>query len=145
MINQFTPDAIINEARSWIGTPYHHQARIKHVGCDCLGLIIGIWENISQNKIYINCHYAPDWAECADNEYFALKLSGYAQQINLHERQSGDVLLFRWRPSAIAKHAAILASEERIIHAHERAGVHEISLSPWWQSRLAYVFRFHHL
>lgn len=33
---------IVNVARSWIGTPFHHQGREKGIGCDCLGLIIGI-------------------------------------------------------------------------------------------------------
>jgi hypothetical protein len=37
------PYAIVAEARSWIGTPYHHQASVKHVGCDCLGLVRGVW------------------------------------------------------------------------------------------------------
>jgi NlpC/P60 family putative phage cell wall peptidase len=34
---------IIAEARAWIGTPYHHQAARKGVGCDCLGLVRGVW------------------------------------------------------------------------------------------------------
>ena len=27
----------------WIGTPYRHQASLKGVGCDCLGLVRGVW------------------------------------------------------------------------------------------------------
>ncbi len=37
-----TRDDIIAEARSWIGTPYRHQASLKGVGCDCLGLVRGV-------------------------------------------------------------------------------------------------------
>ena len=33
-------ETIIAEARAWIGTPYHHQAALKGVGCDCLGQIL---------------------------------------------------------------------------------------------------------
>ena len=33
---------VVAEARRWIGTPYHHQARLRGVGCDCAGLIIGV-------------------------------------------------------------------------------------------------------
>lgn len=29
------------EARSWEGTPFHWQASLKGVGCDCRGLIVG--------------------------------------------------------------------------------------------------------
>ena len=27
----------------WLGTPYHHQASVRGAGCDCLGLIRGIY------------------------------------------------------------------------------------------------------
>lgn len=36
------PELIIAEARSWVGTPYHHQAVVKRVGVDCVGLILGV-------------------------------------------------------------------------------------------------------
>src|SRR5215207_7343246 len=38
-----TREQIVAAARGWIGTPYHHQASVKGVGCDCLGLIRGLW------------------------------------------------------------------------------------------------------
>ena len=41
--NTITRDAIVAEARAWIGTPYRHQASLKGVGCDCLGLVRGVW------------------------------------------------------------------------------------------------------
>ena len=34
--------ALLTEARSWLDTPYHHQGRLKGVGVDCIGLIIGV-------------------------------------------------------------------------------------------------------
>jgi cell wall-associated NlpC family hydrolase len=33
---------VIAAARTWIGTPFHHQARQKGVGVDCVGLTIGV-------------------------------------------------------------------------------------------------------
>ncbi|GGC70277.1 peptidase [Siccirubricoccus deserti] len=30
------------EARLWIGTPWHHQARLRSVGVDCGGLVVGV-------------------------------------------------------------------------------------------------------
>jgi NlpC/P60 family putative phage cell wall peptidase len=35
--------AVVAEAMDWIGTPYRHQASRKGVGCDCLGLVRGVW------------------------------------------------------------------------------------------------------
>ena len=31
---------IVTEARTWLGTPFHHQGRVKGVGVDCAGLVI---------------------------------------------------------------------------------------------------------
>jgi cell wall-associated NlpC family hydrolase len=36
------PHPIVTQARGWIGTPFHHQARLKGIGCDCLGLCVGV-------------------------------------------------------------------------------------------------------
>jgi cell wall-associated NlpC family hydrolase len=33
---------VVAAARDWIGTPFHHQARLKAVGVDCIGLVIGV-------------------------------------------------------------------------------------------------------
>ncbi|MBL0320066.1 MAG: hypothetical protein IPP74_12385 [Alphaproteobacteria bacterium] len=37
---------IISQARTWLGTPFHHQARLKGKGCDCLGLIVGVADEL---------------------------------------------------------------------------------------------------
>ena len=39
-------EAIVSEARRWIGTPYRHQASLIGVGADCLGLVRGVWRNL---------------------------------------------------------------------------------------------------
>ena len=33
---------VVVEARTWIGTRWHHLGRIKGVACDCAGLVIGV-------------------------------------------------------------------------------------------------------
>lgn len=37
---------VVEIARRWIGTPYHHQASLKGVGCDCLGLVRGVYREL---------------------------------------------------------------------------------------------------
>ena len=39
-------ETIVAAARGWLGTPYHPQASVKGVGCDCLGLIFGLWREL---------------------------------------------------------------------------------------------------
>jgi hypothetical protein len=41
-----TRPLIVAETRAWIGTPYRHQASLKGVGCDCLGLVRGVWRAV---------------------------------------------------------------------------------------------------
>ncbi len=41
-----TKDEIVAAARGWIGTPYRHQGQVKGVGCDCLGLVRGVWRDL---------------------------------------------------------------------------------------------------
>ena len=37
---------IVAAARRWIGTPYHHQGSLRGAGCDCLGLVRGVWRDL---------------------------------------------------------------------------------------------------
>ncbi|MGZ9409986.1 MAG: peptidase P60, partial [Methylocystis sp.] len=37
---------IVAAARRWRGTPYVHQASLMQVGCDCLGLVRGVWRDV---------------------------------------------------------------------------------------------------
>ncbi len=57
------PHLIVAEARSWIGTPYRHQASLKGVGCDCLGLLRGVWREVMGAEPELPPPYSPDWAE----------------------------------------------------------------------------------
>ncbi len=54
---------IIDAARSWIGTPYVHQASAKGAGSDCLGLIRGVWREIYGAEPEAPPAYTPDWNE----------------------------------------------------------------------------------
>lgn len=35
-------EEIVCAARTWLGTPFHHQGRLKGTGVDCAGLIVGV-------------------------------------------------------------------------------------------------------
>jgi len=37
------PDEVVAAARAWLGTPYRHRASVRGAGCDCLGLLRGVW------------------------------------------------------------------------------------------------------
>lgn len=137
-----TREAIVEEARSWISTPYRHQASVKGVGCDCLGLVRGVWRALVGAEPETIPPYARDWAEAGVGEPLAEAGLRHLEPIARETFGPGDVLLFRWRSNFVAKHAAIVAAPGFMIHAHDGAAVAEIAIAPWWSRRLAFAFRF---
>ena len=135
-------DDIVAAARGWTGTPYRHQASLKGVGCDCLGLVRGVWRDIYGAEPETPPPYGPGWAESSSEERFAAAGFRHLVPVDAAEMQPGDVLLFRWRPHLPAKHAAILTVPTRMIHAHDGLAVCEVTFSAWWRDHLAFVFRF---
>ncbi len=137
-----TRNDIITAARRWIGTPYRHQASLKGAGCDCLGLVRGVWRDIYGAEPELPPPYAASWAESSHHEALADAGFRHLEPVASLLFEPGDVLLFRWRSHLPAKHAAIVSSNTRMIHAHDGAAVCEVSISTWWRRRLAFVFRF---
>ena len=135
-------DEIVDAARLWLGTPYHHQASLRGVGCDCLGLVRGVWRDLCGDEPETPPPYSPSWAESLRQETLALAAGRHLQPLILTEARPGDVLLFRWREHLPAKHCAILASPDRIIHAHDGAAVAEVAFTPWWRRHLSHAFSF---
>jgi NlpC/P60 family putative phage cell wall peptidase len=133
---------IIAAARQWLGTPYAHQASLKGIGCDCLGLVRGVWRDLQGGEPEAVPAYAPDWAEAGLRETLAEAALRHLIAIDRRRFAGGDVLLFRWRAHLPAKHAAIAISETRMIHAQASAVVSEVAISPWWSRHLAFAFRF---
>lgn len=132
-------------ARHWIGTPYLHQASVREVGCDCLGLVRGVWRELIGPEPERFAPYAPDWAEATRVERLADAGFRHFCPRNVHQISEGDVLLFRWRNGAPAQHCGIATSPTHMVHAHEGACVCEVALSKFWMRRLAYVFAFPNL
>lgn len=137
---------IVALARSWFGTPYRHQASVKGIGCDCLGLVRGVYAEAFGHPTEEPPPYSRDWAEAARQETLIEAAGRHLSQIDPANALPGDVLIFRLRSGAMAKHCGILseitASRSKFIHAMEGAPVCEVHLNPWWSRRIAAVFRF---
>jgi len=139
---QTAPARIVKAARRWIGTPYHDQASVREVGCDCLGLIRGVWREVVGNEPMPVPPYSRDWGETGPVEVLADAARAAMIEIDIGDARTGDVILFRMRAGAIAKHCGILSDSGYFIHAYERSGVIEELLTLAWQRRIAFAFRF---
>lgn len=136
------PGHVIAAARRWLGTPYHDQASLRGVGCDCLGLIRGVWRDIVGPETLPVPAYARDWGETGQTEVLAEAARRVLLPVAVSEVGPGAVVLFRMRAGAMAKHCGILTEEGRFIHAYERLGVIEEPLTTVWQRRIAFAFLF---
>lgn len=134
---------IVAEARAWIGTPYRHQAARRGLGCDCLGLVRGIWRSLYGEEPETAPAYSSDWAEADGRETLMEAAGRHMRPLAIGAIAPGDMLLFRWRQNLPAKHVGIFAPGHRLIHAYDAAGgVVEGALAPAWRARIAAAFAF---
>jgi len=135
-------DDIVAAARRWIGTPYQHQASLIRVGCDCLGLVRGLWRELVGPEPEAAPPYTPDWAEAQDMETLLLAANRHFVALDPRAFRAGDVLLFRFRDHLPAKHVGVATSATHMVHAHAGACVAEVAIGPHWRKRLAGAFAF---
>ena len=141
-MSESVADAVVGEALTWLGTPYRHQGLRKGVGCDCIGLVLGIWRAVYGVEPELPGPYAPDWAEAGGEERLLRRCARHFPEKPANEMAVGDLLLFRWRPHLPAKHAGILVRQDHFVHAYEGMAVSLSALVPQWRKRIAGVFAF---
>lgn len=135
--------AVVTAARGWIGTPYRHQAAVRGAGCDCLGLIRGVWREVLGDEPEAVPAYSWDWSEPQGDEALWGAARRHLRERTKGDAGSGDLLLFRMRHGAVAKHLGIAAEgggAPTFIHAYTGHGVVESALTAPWQRRI--VARF---
>ncbi len=134
--------SVIAAARTWIGTPYHHQASMKGVGADCLGLVRGVYREVMDCEPEIPPPYTRDWGEVVSGEPLLSAAARHLTPIAVAHISPADVLVFRLRSGMAAKHCAILVSPQTMVHAMEGTAASEVVFCSWWRRHLAGAFRF---
>lgn len=127
------PAAIVAQARTWLDTPFRHQGRIKGLGVDCGGLLIGVGRELG-----LEIAEPPAYSLSPDQALFAAYLQSYA--IPVHgPMQPGDILHLAF--AGDPRHVAI-ATDVGLLHAWAKPGrVVEHRLDEVWQRRLRGVWR----
>ncbi|MEI4469840.1 peptidase [Frigidibacter sp. MR17.24] len=141
--------AVVALARGWIGTPYRHQGSLRGAGADCLGLVRGIWRERLGAEPEAVPAYTPDWSEAAREErLWAAARAHLVEVVPGAPEALGEVLLFRMRDGAVAKHLGIrsrlaaAAEGPGFIHAYSGRGVLESPLAPGFARRIVARFTF---
>lgn len=118
-----TPEAVVAEARTWLGTPFRHQGRLKHVAVDCIGLVIEVARTCGHFEA---CGLPPgfdirDYAAVPGTFRMMERFTDYCLAIPLAQAEPGHIAVFAVR--GIASHCGILAPHPggglSLIHALE--------------------------
>lgn len=112
--------AIVDAAREWEGTPYHHHGRIKGVGVDCAMLLAEVYETAGLTPHVDPGFYPPDWHFHQSGELYLDWLLRYADPVCLCCPQPGDVALYQF--GRVGSHGGIVIQWPEIIHAYLREG-----------------------
>ena len=112
--------AVVKEALSWQGTPYHHQARVKGAGVDCGMFLAEVFERAGVIPHAEVEAYPPDWHQHQDEERYLANVERFAHQVD-RAPLPGDIILYRF-DKAIS-HGAIVVAWPQIIHSYLRLGV----------------------
>lgn len=113
---------IIDEAETWIGTPYLYAGQDKGVGTDCSGMVMQVYLAALEYPIPRN----------------SARQAEFCQRIESNEVVPGDLVFFATGsdPKKVS-HVGIIVDESSFIHASSSKGVIHTPLSnPWWAKRL---------
>lgn len=122
---------IVAQARQWIGTPYLHQASLRGHGCDCLGLVRGVWRALYGHEPEDVPAYTADWGEASGEEHLLDAAFRHFHPQPSGVIESGDVMVFRWQARSPAKHLGIITGPQTMVHAHAGACVTEVAFGIW--------------
>jgi cell wall-associated NlpC family hydrolase len=113
---------IIDEALSWLNTPYHSGARVKGVGVDCGQLLIAVYEAAGVIPPG-DCEpgpYSPEWHLHRSEEKYLAWVQKYCDPAE-GKPQPGDIAVFQY--GRCVSHAGIVLQWPQIIHAYVGRGV----------------------
>ena len=106
--------AVVAEAMTWMGTKYHHHARIKGVGVDCANLPAAVYEAVGLVP-HIQPEYSAQWFEHRDEELFLAFVLPYATETTRELIQPGDFAI--WRFGRTYAHGGIVIEPPLMLHA----------------------------
>ena len=119
---------IISVADQWIGTPFHEQGRQKSVGCDCIGLILGVAKEVGAisltNQPWDQC-YVHAYDPLTDSQLLVELMPKYFMEVPIFpgikiSPQPGDILLIQITQNQY--HLSIQSYNNRIIHSCSSIG-----------------------
>jgi cell wall-associated NlpC family hydrolase len=138
MPSETTPEALVTEARRWLGTPFRHQGRIRGEGVDCIGLVLE-----PARALGLTDYRPAAYGRLPDGGTIRDELARHLTTVARSDMRPGDVLLLAapLSPSHLALVGELGALT--MIHASGPIGrVVEHGIDDTWAGRIRGVFRF---
>lgn len=127
---------LVAELRTWLGTPFQLQGRVKGVGVDCAGMLIMSAQKLGLTDFDMTGYDRPR------GDLMRRHMDTLMDRAKHKDLDAGDVLLFHWGHHST--HMAVLTSRTTIIHAHagnDRVVEHGIDPRMWKLVERAYHIR----
>lgn len=132
---------IVSNARSWLGTRWQHQARLKGVGCDCAGLVIGVARECGIVDFAFDVN---GYERFPSGNTLAMHCGEYMTRIDKNDIAPGDVVLMRFdgEPQHLAIVADYVHGGLSVVHAYALSRqVVEHALDDTWRKRIVAAYR----
>lgn len=109
---------VIQIAKTWLGTPYHHHAQVKGAGSDCATFIAEVFFEAGLVKRFPIENYNPQWHLHRNAEKYMGRVLEYAREVETP--QPGDIVI--WKFGRTFSHGAIVVDWPSIIHQYITTG-----------------------
>ena len=130
-----TREQVVLEARTWLGTPFHHQGRLKNVGVDCIGIIICV-----ANDLKLSDFKTTSYTRQPNGDMLRALLAQELIEIPIEEIQPADIALFRFENEP--QHVGFI-TDIGLLHSYMQVKkCIETSLDEIWKSRMVSAFKF---
>lgn len=111
-------DAVVAQAELWLGTRWHHNARVLGAGVDCGQLLIAAYVGAGLVEDFSVGQYASSFMFHRKDEHFLGWVQRHMDEVEQPSR--ADVAM--WRFGHVFSHGAIVVDWPKIIHAHKPEG-----------------------
>jgi len=140
MINR---DYVCERALTYLGTPFHHQGRLKGVGLDCAGFIVELAKecNLYVDKVEDLTGYSrvPDGKSLRE-----VLVKGTRCEKSISDLKAGDIILMKFLKEP--QHLGLYMPNNQIIHAYEgikKVVIHDFDIK--WKNRVISIFEFNNI
>jgi NlpC/P60 family putative phage cell wall peptidase len=136
--------ALVEEAKTWVGTPYHHQAGVKGVGVDCAYLVARVGTGAGVLPSPTIPPYTIEWAMHSKSEFMLDLIEKFGGvKADYEWPLPGDILTFQY--GRAASHMGIMIDEKQFIHGHVGNGINRVvvnSLDGDFVKRLHAIYKY---